>query len=270
MLNLANFGSMPLDGGNLLLNTEEEYTKAMADPVAAKYVRPFRGSRELINSIDRWCLWLVDAEPGELRRSAFLATRIQACREYRESAPASGDAYKNRETPWLFRDDHQPDTRYLCVPSVFSERREYVTCDWLGSDVIASNLNFAIVDPDGFNFAVIESSMFMAWQKTIGGRLKSDCRFSNTVVWNTLPLPKLDDGMRQAVIDAGRGVLGARANHPGQSLADLYDPDVMPIDLRKAHRQLDAVVDKAFGAKRPCGSNDERLRILFNNYVHMA
>lgn len=270
MLNLANFGSMPLDGGNLLLNTEEECAKAMADPVAAKYVRPFRMGKELINGIERWCLWLVDAEPGELRQSQFLRTRVQACRKYRENAPASGDAYKNRETPWMFRDNHQPDTRYLAIPAFFSGRRDFATCDWYSPDVIAGNKVYTCIDSDGFNFAIIESSMFMAWQKAIGGRLKSDPGFSNTVVWNTLPLPKLDDGMRQAVIDAGRGVLDARANHPGQSLADLYDPDVMPVDLRKAHRQLDAVVDKAFGAKRPCGSNDERLRILFNNYVHMA
>ncbi|HJF18230.1 MAG TPA: class I SAM-dependent DNA methyltransferase [Aeriscardovia aeriphila] len=269
-LNLANFGSMPLDGGNLLLNTEQEYAEAMADPIAAKYVRPFRGSRELINSLDRWCLWLVDAQPRELRNSKLLSKCVEACREYRDHAPTTGDAYKNRFTPWLFRDNHQPDSRYLCIPSVFSGRREYATCDWFEPEVIASNLDFTCVDPDGFAFAIIESSMFMAWQKAIGGRLKSDCRFSNTVVWNNLPLPQVSEELRQRIINAGLSVLQARANHSGQSLADLYDPDYMPVDLRKAHIALDKVVDLAFGASKPCATNEERLQILFNNYAEMT
>lgn len=231
MLNLANRGSQPTDDGNLLLDTESEYKAAMQDSIAAKYVRPFRMGRELINGVDRWCLWLVNAEARELRQSSFLRERIRACREYREAAPVKGDAYKNRETPWLFRDNLQPRIPYLAIPRVFSRRREYATCDWYSPDVIAGDKVYTCIDPDGFNFAIIESSMFMTWQKTVGGRLKSDPSFSNTVVWNTLPLPKLDDGMRRGVIDAGRGVLDARANHPGQSLADLYDPDVMPVDF---------------------------------------
>ena len=112
--------------------------------------------------------------------------------------------------------------------------------------------------------------MFITWQKAIGGRLKSDCRFSNTVVWNNLPLPRLSDELRQEVIKAGRDIIDVRAEHEGSSLADLYDPDFMPADLRKAHQRLDKVVDVAFGAKKPCASNDERLQILFDQYVKMT
>lgn len=112
--------------------------------------------------------------------------------------------------------------------------------------------------------------MFMAWQKAVGGRLKSDPGFSNTVVWNTLPLPAVDDAMRTKIIEAGKAVLSARANHPGQSLADLYDPDYMPVDLRKAHEALDKVVDVAFGASNPCRSEDERLEVLFRRYREMT
>lgn len=270
MLNLANFGSMPLDNGSLLIETTEEHAEAMADPIAAKYVRPFRMGKELINNKDRWCLWLVDAEPGDMRKSKFIAQRVTACRAYRENATKTGDAYKNRSTPWLFRDNHQPENNYLAVPGVFSGRREYATCDWYSSDIIAGNKIYTCDDPEGINFAIIESSMFMAWQKGIGGRLKSDCNFSNTVVWNNLPLPQLDDEIRQQVIDAGEQVLAARTNHPGQSLADLYDPDFMPIDLRRAHENLDKIVDVAFGAKKPCKTDDERLQILFDRYVEMT
>ncbi len=270
MLNLANFGSMPLDNGNLLIETTEEHAEAMADPIAAKYVRPFRMGKELINNKDRWCLWLVDAEPGDMRKSKFIAQRVTACRAYRENATKTGDAYKNRSTPWLFRDNHQPENNYLAIPRVFSGRREYATCDWYSSDIIAADSVFTCDDPDGFNFAIIESSMFMTWQNAIGGRLKSDYRFSNTVVWNNLPLPRLSDELRREVIDAGRGIIDARAKHEGQSLADLYDTDFMPIDLRRAHENLDKIVDVAFGAKKPCKTDDERLQILFDRYVEMT
>lgn len=182
MLHLASFGSMPLDGGYLILDDREQYNEAMSDETASHYVRPFKGARELINGEERWCLWLKDAEPSELRSSAFLNTRVKQCRLYRENAPKTGDAYKNRETPWLFRDDHQPSTEYLAIPSVFSEKRPYATCDRYSADIVASNLVYTTNDVDGFAFSVIESSMFMTWQKAIGGRLKNDCRFTNTVV----------------------------------------------------------------------------------------
>ena len=270
MLALANFGSMPIDGGNLLLDDREAYDEAMADPIAAKYVRPYRMGKELINGMSRWCLWLVNAEPGELRKSKFIAKRVEACREYREHAPIKGDVYKNRSTPWLFRDNHQPDEPYLAIPQVFSGRREYATCDWVQPDCIAGSTVFICNDPDGINFAIIESAMFLAWQKAVGGRLKSDCRFSNTVVWNTLPLPQLDDDIRQQVICAGKQILAVREDHPDQSLADLYDPIFMPTALRKAHENLDKVVDVAFGAKKPCKTDGERLQILFNRYAEMT
>lgn len=270
MLNLANFGSMPLDNGNLLIETPEEYTEAMTDPIAARYVHPIQGGKELIDGRKRWCLWLVDAEPGDMRKSKFIARRVTACREYRENATKTGDAYKNRSTPWLFRDNHQPAHDYLAIPKVSGERREYFPCKVSDPSVIASDLLFVIEDPEGLNFAIMESSMFMTWLKTVGGRLESRCRFSNTVVWNNLPLPQLSDELRREVIDAGRGVIDARAGHEGQSLADLYDPDFMPADLRKAHQRLDKVVDVAFGAKKTCADNEERLQVLFDRYVEMT
>lgn len=270
-LHLCNFGSMPLDGGNLILNDEAAYKKAMADSIAAKYVRSFRGSRELINNEKRWCLWLVDAQPDEMRQSKVLSSRIDACRKYRENAPKTGDAYKHRNTPWLFRDNHQPSTKFLIIPRVFSGQREYATCDRYQPETIASDALFTCADPDGFNFAIIESSMFMTWQKTIGGRLKSDCRFSNTLVWNTLPLPAVPDGLRQKIIEAGQGILTARANHPNQSLADLYDPTYMPQDLRKAHENLDQLVDRAFGADSWLKDDDNaRLALLFTDYANLT
>lgn len=269
-LSPAGRGSQPTDGGNLILDGRKEYDRAMSDPIAAKYVRPFRGSRELINGIERWCLWLVDVEPAEIRNSAFLRRRVDAVREMRlasKKAPTRAKA----TTSWLFDENHQPTGRFLCLPKVFSGRREYATCLSLEPNVIVSDLCYTSPDPDGLAFAVIESRMFIVWQAAVGGRLKSDYRFSNTVVWNNLPLPALDDDTRAALIEAGRNVLAARANHPGQSLADLYDPDYMPTDLRAAHLELDKIADVAFGAGKWLKDDDDaRLKVLFDGYARLT
>lgn len=268
-LNPCDFGSMPIDGGNLILDTREDYDEAMADPIAAKYVRPFRMGREMINGIDRWCLWLTNAQPAELRGSAFLRNRIEAVKKMR-LASVREQTRILADAPWLFGWRAQPDVGYLAIPSVFSGRREYATCDYYSSSIIAGNKIYTSLDPDGFNFAIIESAMFMAWQKGIGGRLKSDCNFSNTLVWNTLPLPPVEDATRSAIIAAGKAVLAARANHSGSSLADLYDPTFMPADLRHAHQDLDKIVDTAFGARAWLrDDNDARLQILFDDYVKL-
>lgn len=273
-LDSVNRGSQPTDGGNLLIETPEEHAEAMADPIAAKYVHPFRMGKELINNKERWCLWLVDAEPGEMKKSKFISDRVSACREYREKGTKTGDAYKNRLTPWLFRDNHQPAGKFLAIPKVFSERREYATCALLPEEVIVGDDIYTCSDPNGINFSIAESSMFMTWQKAIGGRLGSSCRFSNTVVWNNLPLARLSDELRQEVIEAGRGIIDVRAKHEGQSLADLYDPDFMPTDLRKAHQRLDKVVDVAFGTPKYLGdgeaADNARLDLLFGNYRRLT
>lgn len=269
-LSAAGRGSQPTDGGNLILDDQETYEEAMSDPIAAKYVRPFRGSRELINGIDRWCLWMHGIEPSEIRKSAFLRRRVDAVKDMR-LASKKAPTREKAVTPWLFDEDHQPASRFLCLPKVFSGRRMYATCMSLDPDVIVSDLCYTSPDPTGLAFAIIESRMFIVWQAAVGGRLKSDYRFSNTVVWNNLPLPALDEDTRAALIAAGEGVLAARENHPGQSLADLYDPDYMPADLRAAHRELDKIADVAFGADRRLGDDDDaRLKILFDAYARMT
>ena len=261
-------GSQATDGGGLMLD-EESRIKVEADPIAAKYIRPFIGAKELINGSERYCLWMVDAQPSDLRKSTFLKQRVESVKEMR-LASKKKQTRESATTSWLFTEIRQPDMSYLAIPRHFSGKREYATCRRFNSSIILGDACFLVPDNDGLAFAVIESSMFMIWQDAIGGRIKSDCRFSNTIVWNNLPLPQLSDELRQKVIDAGRGVIDARAGHEGQSLADLYDPDFMPADLRKAHQRLDKVVDAAFGAKKPCSSNDERLQVLFDRYVEMT
>ncbi|OIR46437.1 DNA methyltransferase [Corynebacterium sp. NML130628] len=264
----AHFGTMPL--GKFLLVEVDEYDEVAADPIAAKYLRPFRGSRELVRGLDRWCLWMADEDfdPSDIAQSPVLKERVTACKEFRENSSTGGDAYKYRGTPHLMRPNKdRPVVDYLLIPSVVSETRPYFTAQQVPGDVIASNLAFTVEDPTGFAFSLISSSMFITWQRTVGGRMKSDLRFANTLTWNTFPVPELDDKTRQRIIDAGKKVLAARELHPERSLAEHYNPLAMDPALLKAHAALDKEVDKAFGAPRKRTSEKQRQEILLAAYA---
>ena len=262
-------GSEPTDGGNLLINTRDEHDLIMKDPIAARYIRPFRMGKELINSIDRWCLWLSDAPMNDIRHSPILRERVMKVKKMRLASKKKATR-ERAETPQLFGENHQPDIPYVGIPVVFSEKRRWATCARLMPDIVAGNKLFTCADPDGFMFAVFESSMFITWQKAIGGRLKSDCSFSNTVVWNNLPLPKVVPELRKQIIAAGKNIEQARAQYPDESLASLYSALGMHPDLIKAHEQLDHLVDKAFGAPKTCHTAEERLTILFIRYKELT
>lgn len=264
----AVFGNMPRDGGHLIIKPDA-YETVMADPVAAKYVRRFVGSKELIHGLQRWCLWLVDLDPSDISRSPVLRERLDGVRSFRIDSKAAS-TQGMADTPHLFGQRSQPTTAYLCIPSAFSERRLWATCDRLDGDVIVSNLAFHCADPDGFAFAIISSSMYLTWQESIGGRLESRFRFSNTIVWNNLPLPPVDQKTRQAIIRAGQGVLDARSTHPERTLADHYNPLAMDPVLVAAHRALDRVIDRAFGAKKPLRSADDRRDVLIARYADLT
>ncbi|MGO1662011.1 MAG: DNA methyltransferase [Canibacter sp.] len=264
-------GTQPTEGRHLIVE-KEEYSTVKADPVAAKYLRPFVGSKELIRSIPRWCLWLEDLKPGDVQKSTILRERIEAVKQYRENASSkTGDAYKLRHTPHLFRPNYnRPLVPYVCAPRVVSENRRYFTASHFDAEVIANDSVFTIEDADGFLFALFCSSMFITWQKAIGGRLKSDLRFSNTIVWNNLPLPNVEPGLRQQIIEAGQGVLDARALYPDRSLADHYNPLAMDPELIKAHNILDNYVDQAFERNATLRSNEDRLASLLARYSELT
>jgi len=267
-LSPAVFGNMARDGGNLLVEADQ-YEEVMSDPIAAKYVRPFRGSRELMHGLERWCLWLDGANPGDIAKSPILRQRLQAVAEFRAASKAASTR-KMADTPYLFGQRSQPQTDYLCLPKVVSERRKYFTVQRYSADVIASDLVFHAQDPNGLQFALASSSMFITWQKTVGGRLKSDLRFANTLTWNTFPVPELDEKTRERIIKAGQKVLDARALHPDRSLAEHYNPLAMAPELLKAHDALDREVDKAMGAARKLTTERQRQELLFANYAKLT
>lgn len=272
-LPLAYFGSKPTDGGNLVVEVED-YPALAADPVAARYLRPFRMGKELVQGLDRWCLWLENATEEEIASSPVLSARVAAVAEMRSQSTKKATQLK-AATPHLFDENHQPTDAYVGIPRVVSELRPYYTVARLSPEVISGDKVYTAIDPDSFLFAVISSSMFITWQKAIGGRLESRLSFSNTVVWNNLPLPEVSEEQRRKVIAAGRKVLAAReaieerAGEP-VPLAKMYASlATMDPALRAAHDELDSAVDVAFGASRRCSSEAKRLEILFERYQEL-
>lgn len=261
-------GSKAVDWGFLTVEPEQ-YEGVAADPVARKYLRPFKGGDELINDLERWCLWLVDAPTDDLRTSDLIKRRLREVKTRRLASPKPATR-KGAATPHLFEERRQPTKPYLGIPQTFSENRLYATVARVPSTVIASIKLFTSPDPDGFLFGVVSSAMFLTWQKTVGGRFKSDPSFTNTIVWNTLPLPKISDAQRAGIIRAGAGVLAARDLRSGESLARQYDPSSMAPELIDAHLVLDEVVDQAFGAAERCRSELERQELLFSRYAELT
>ena len=267
-------GSQPTDGGNLIVEVED-YPVVAADPMAARYLRPFVGAKELVQGLERWCLWLDDATEEEIASSPVLSARVEAVAHMRMQSTKKA-TQELAQTPHLFGEMRQPLEAYVCIPSVVSEKRPFFTVKHFSPETITSNLAFTAIDPDGFLFALLSSSMLITWQRAIGGQLESRLRFSNTVVWNNLPLPQISEEQRRKVIAAGRKVLAAReaieerAGEP-VSLADMYASlATMDPALRAAHDELDSAVDIAFGASRRCSSEAKRLEILFERYQELT
>ena len=267
-INFAALGAMPKDGGGLIVE-RDEFETVNADPVAAKYLRPYRGSRELVNGLDRWCLWLVDLEPDDVAKSSVLKDRLAQVRSYREGSTAASTRALAK-IPHLFAQRFSPNGQFLCIPRVVSELRPYFTVKDFPEGTIASDAVFAVEDHDQLQFSLASSSMFITWQRTVGGRLKSDLRFASTLTWHTFPVPALDTQTRQKIITAGKKVISAREIHPERSLAEHYNPFAMDLELLKAHDVLDREVDKAFGAERKLSNERQRQELLFANYSRLS
>lgn len=265
---VVDSGSTAYDWG-LYTFTPDNVEEVLNDPVACKYLRKYVGGEELINDVERWCLWLKDVEQGDIQRSPLLRERIEKVKALRSQSKRSG-TQKAALTPRLFGEDRQPDSPYLGIPQTFAEGRLYFTAKRLTPDIIANKKLFTAEDPDGLLFALISSSMFMTWQKTVGGRLKSDPSFSNTIVWNNFPVPELDERTRSRIISAGKKVIDARELYPERSLAEQYDVLSMEPDLVKAHNALDREVDRAFGAPRKLTTERKRQELLFANYAKLT
>ncbi|MGH6717810.1 MAG: type IIL restriction-modification enzyme MmeI, partial [Alphaproteobacteria bacterium] len=260
-------GSKPIDGGHYIF-TEQEKAEFLGDePRAAQFMRPFVGSREFLNGGDRFILHLADAAPDVLRTLPKVRDRIAAVRAYRMRS-SSKPTRVLATTPTLYHVNVIPTAPFLVIPKVSSERREYVPIGWMEPPTIPSDLLFVLNEGTKPLFGLLTSAMHMTWLRHIGGRLKSDYRYSIGLVYNTFPLPPVGAEQLGKLGPQAQAVLDARAAHPGATLADLYDPDSMPTDLRKAHQALDRAVDRLY-ARAGFASDRERVEHLFGLYERM-
>ena len=238
-------GNRPADGGHLIIEADEYDDFIKTEPNSVKYIKRLVGSAEFINNKKRYCLWLVDANPADLRKMPEVLKRIEACRQDRASAPDAGRR-KLAERPMLFRETNNPD-RFIIIPAVSSEKRRYVPIGFLDKDTIATNLAITIPDAEMYHFGVLTSNVHMAWMRAVCGRLEMRYRYSKDVVYNNFPWPSPTTEQKERIEQTAQMILDARAKYPDCSLADLYDESVMPSELRTAHQQNDKAVMQAYG-----------------------
>ncbi len=260
-----SFGSMPNDGGNFLFTDEEKTEFVTKEPESEKFFKPLISADEFLNGHKRWCLWLKDANPTELKEAKHITERIENVRQLREQSKRQA-TQKLAAFPTLFGEDRQPNSDYVLIPSTTSENRKYIPLGFFGKDDIANNSCHIIPNGSLFHFGVLMSAMHMAWVKYICGRLKSDYRYSASIVYNNFPWPdNPTEKQITAIEDAAQKVLDTRLQFPNSSLSDLYDPLTMPPALVKAHNELDKAVDLAY-RPQPFTSEANRMEFLFGLY----
>ena len=260
-------GNRPADGGHLIIESEDYADFIAKEPAAIKYIKRLTGAVEYINNKDRYCLWLVNANPAELRKMPLVMQRIEACRQDRLSGAA--DRQKLADTPTLFRETNNPET-YIIVPRVSSENRRYIPLGFLDSSVIPTDSATIIQDASLYDFGIITSNVHMAWMRAVCGRLKSDYRYSKDIVYNNFPWPTPTDAQKAKIEQTAQAILDARALYPDCSLADLYDEAVMPPELRKAHQQNDRAVMEAYGFWGKLNTETECVAELMKMYQELT
>lgn len=261
-------GNKPIDGGYYLFEKEEMEAFLKIEPAAKDYFRPWYGSREFINQSPRYCLWLGDCTPGELRKMPECMKRVQAVRNYRMQSTSAGTR-KLAERPTRFHVENMPKGTYIVIPEVSSERRRYIPIGFMSSDILCSNLVKIVPNASLYHFGILASNIHMAWTRVVCGRLKSDYRYSKDVVYNNFPWPNPTGEQLQRIETTAQQILDARLLYPESSLADLYDPIAMPTELRKAHIANDKAAMAVYGFSTKMSEEDcvAELMRLYKDYV---
>lgn len=258
-------GSAARDGGHLILSDEEKDALQIAEPQSKNYLKRFVSGDDFINNVRRWCIWLKDVNPSEFRNIAAFQARFKAVKEFRESSSRLGTK-KMAVLPYLFAEERQPEFDFLLIPKVSSENRKYIPIAYLTKDFIISDKTFVVPHTSLFQFGILTSLMHMTWTRYTCGRLESRYSYSNTIVYNNFPWPESPSEKQvKTVEEAAQKVLDTRAQFPGSSLADLYDPNTMPPALVKAHQALDKAVDLCY-RPQPFTSETKRIEFLFELY----
>lgn len=239
-------GSSPVDGGNLLLN-EDEYKEIISkEPNSIKYIRPFYGAKEFLQNTKRWCLWLEEISPAEIKSNSQIFDRINKTRSFRQSSSKKA-TQKYADFPTRFMEMRQPKTNYILIPRHSSENRRYIPFGFMDSSCICGDANNLLPNATLYHFGILTSNVHMAWMRTVAGRIKSDYRYSINIVYNNFIWPDPTDQQQAQIEKTAQAILNARALYPDSSFADLYDETVMPSELRKAHQLNDRAVMDAYG-----------------------
>ena len=264
----AIVGSFPTDGGNLVIQAEEYDDYIKREPAAKKFIRPFLGPLEFINSKKRYCLWLKNCSPSELRSMPFTKARVAAVREFRLGSKKQ-QTQRRADIPHLFAEDRQPSSNYILFPRTSSERRRYLPIGFLSSEVIAGD---TIIVPEAtiYHFGILTSNVHNAWMRVVCGRMKSDYRYSSTLVYNNFPWPTPTETQKAKIKQTAQAILDARALYPDSSLADLYDELTMPPELRRAHQQNDRAVMEAYGFDVKTMTESQCVAELFKLYQELT
>ncbi len=262
-----SYGCKPVDGGNLILSDLEREEYLRNEPKGENYIRPLASAKEFLHNKQRWCFWLLDANPAELRSLPILRSKIEDVKSFR-LASKKAQTKELADQPMLFGEIRQPTKgRYILIPLHTSEYRKYVPMGFLPYTFIVHNSCSIVENATTYHFGVLNSAMHMAWMSHVCGRLESRYRYSNDIVYNNYPWPNNPTPIQiQTVKECVKGVLDARNNHSQASLADLYDPLRMPRDLFTAHKKLDVAVDRCYRSRGKFNSNLERIEFLFDLY----
>lgn len=261
-------GCQPIDGGYYTFKTDEDRDEFLtSEPNAVSLIKPYVGARELIDGTNRWILDLHDLSPSQLAKLPKVRERISAVRSFRLASKRKM-TIRLAEVPTRYGVKVIPKSNFLALPKVSSERRDYIPIGWLSPPTIPSDLVFIIEEADLYTFGILTSLMHMSWLDCVGGRLKSDYRYSIGLVYNTFPWPTVTNKQKSQIGTVAQTVLNAREQFPDSSLIDLYDPDLMPPELRQAHNKLDREVDKLY-RKKTFASKLERVELLFGLYQDM-
>ena len=260
-------GNQPTEGGNLILWEEEKDAIVSANPGIERFIKKLTGAKEYINNKFRYCLWLKNATPSDLRSYPEILSRMQTVREMRLQSNDAGTR-KLADTPHLFRETNNPES-YIVVPSHSSERRHYIPMGFLRDDVIPTNAVLIIPDAGLYHFGILTSGLHMAWMRVVAGRLEMRYRYSKDVVYNNFPWPQPSEEQRERISQTAQAILDARALYPDSNLADLYDELAMPVELRRAHRANDVAVLEAYGFPKDATESDIVAR-LFKMYQELT
>lgn len=259
---------MPIDGGFISKISEIEATEIRKDPIAFKYLKRIMGGDEMISDKKRYCLWMVDSLPEDLRNSSILKSRVLKVKETRLKSIDKG-ANRLAEKPHLFRDNKQPLSEYIGLPLISSERRDYIPVGMLSSDIVAS-ANLQIIDTnERWLFSYLSSKVYNVWVKSVSGKMKMDPIISSSTGYNIFPFIELTSEQKASLEASGQAILDARAKYPTSTLADLYDPLAMPVELREAHKKNDKLVLALYGLK-PENTYDEIINELFKRYKELT